>query len=146
MNLFYSGQNRISELPEEIGLLENLEFLSVSYNFLTALPDAISNLSALREIRLSRNRFAQFPTQLLVGLNSLDLIDLSMNSLTTLADSNFSVMQVLDLNLDENFIQLLSPTLSSAPRLRILRLQNNLLSLDAIPECLLSDSMVKGTQ
>ena len=51
-------------------------------------------------------------------------------------------LQVCDLNLNENFISTLSASLSNAPRMKILRLQNNLLTLDAIPESLLSDSKV----
>lgn len=54
----------------------------------------------------------------------------------------FSNFQVMDLNLNENLLVSLSEGLSKAPRLRILRLQNNHLTLNSIPENLLSESKV----
>ncbi len=43
----YNGfrfQNRLSRLPEEIGLLVQLEFLSAAYNFLEDLPDSVEQV------------------------------------------------------------------------------------------------------
>ena len=49
----------------------------------------------------------------------------------------------MDLNLNENLLVNVSENLAKAPRLRILRLQNNRLSLNAIPESILSESKVR---
>jgi hypothetical protein len=50
---------------------------------------------------------------------------------------------VIDLNLNENLLTRISPDLAHCPKLKILRLQNNLLSLNDIPEKILSDSKVR---
>ena len=50
----------------------------------------------------------------------------------------------MDLNLNENFLRELTPELSKCPKLKILRLQNNDLSINQIPEKILSDSKVKN--
>ncbi len=124
----------------------------------------MARLSSLREVRLSANRLAEFPEALL-KLDSLDLIDLSVNNLKNLRGCDFShlqvrsisyiigsglnnsqqpfVLQAVDLNLDENFLVELVPTLAKAKNLKILRLQNNQLTLDAIPEALFSDTQVR---
>lgn len=48
----------------------------------------------------------------------------------------------MDLNLNENYLRELTSDLANAPKLKILRLQNNNLSINQIPEKILSDSKV----
>jgi uncharacterized protein (TIGR02996 family) len=48
----YLSSMQLTALPEEIGLLTQLEYLSLSWNQLKALPDSIVNLTRLREIDL----------------------------------------------------------------------------------------------
>ena len=48
------------------------------------------------------------------------------------------------MNLNENFINDIPDALARAPRLRVLRLQNNQLTLNSIPESLLAESQVRN--
>lgn len=98
----FLNQNRLKELPNEIGLLVKLEQLSseywkvasdsfschltmvaVAYNFIIQLPASVSNLRNLRELKASNNRFEKFPPELLL-LPHLEVLDLSMNMIKEL--------------------------------------------------------------
>ncbi|GAA5126210.1 protein kinase [Luteolibacter yonseiensis] len=57
--------NRISELPPEIGLCKRLQKLMLSGNLLTALPAEMSALKSLELVRLSANRLEKLPGFLL---------------------------------------------------------------------------------
>ena len=51
---------------------------------------------------------------------------------------------MIDLNLNDNMINYLGGDLWRCERLRVLRLQNNRISLNAIPETLLAQSFVSA--
>ncbi len=53
--------NPIGELPDEIGALSDLEFLSVRSCGLAALPESIGRLSKLRVLRIDHNGRYEFP-------------------------------------------------------------------------------------
>ncbi|KZM46121.1 protein kinase [Marinomonas sp. SBI22] len=57
--------NKIAELPEKLGQLNNLEKLALSGNQLTYIPQSISNCHKLGLIRLSANALTSFPDALL---------------------------------------------------------------------------------
>lgn len=140
----FLNQNRLVKLPDSLGALVKLECLSVSYNFLESLPESISKLKNLREIKLASNRFQTFPSKL-VDLPNLELLDMSANVIESLETENptdLSKLMAVDVNLNENFVESISPELAKSPRLRTLRLQGNQLTLNSIPEPLLSDSKV----
>ena len=91
------------------------------------------------------NRFQTFPSKL-VDLPNLELLDMSANVIESLETENptdLSKLMAVDVNLNENFVESISPELAKSPRLRTLRLQGNQLTLNSIPEPLLSDSKVK---
>ncbi|XP_023939058.1 leucine-rich repeat-containing protein 57 [Bicyclus anynana] len=132
--------NAIQELPSSIGNLRKLEMLNVSFNSIHCLPDSFSNLSNLKQIYLNNNKFKQFPKQLL-GLTNVEVIDLSNNKLTMLP-SGMANMFAAELNLSQNEISSLGEDLHKAPRLKILRLDENCLGLDSITPSLLRDSKI----
>ena len=57
--------NRINELPPEIGYCSRMEKLMLAGNRLTALPMALSNCYNLALLRISANRLSRFPEWLL---------------------------------------------------------------------------------
>ena len=139
----FLNQNRLSFLPDSVGHLEKLECLSVSYNFLETLPDSLMKLKSLREVKLAANRFYTFPEQL-AGLAGLELLDLSANLIEDFKTENVDLggLMAYDLNLNENCISKISEDLAKAPRLKVLRLQNNRLTLNSFPDSLLGNSQV----
>ena len=51
------GMNRLSSLPSEVGQFQKLLMLDLRNNQLSALPDEMENLSFLRELTISCNRW-----------------------------------------------------------------------------------------
>ncbi|XP_034824094.1 leucine-rich repeat-containing protein 57-like [Maniola hyperantus] len=132
--------NALQVLPATLANLKKLEMLNISFNSISCLPDSFSSLSNLKQIYLNNNKFKQFPKQLF-GLNSLEVIDLSNNKLTEVP-SGMSNLFAAELNLSQNEISSLSEDLYQTPRLKILRLDENCLSLDSITPSLLRDSKI----
>jgi len=132
--------NRLTQLPEEIGQLVKLETLVICGNLLNALPKSLSKLRSLREFDASHNQISTFPVTL-SSLNNLDSVDLSSNKIKSIPDG-VEELQLTILSLNQNQISAISTALSKCPRLKTLKLEENCLSLDAIPKELLEHSSV----
>lgn len=132
--------NSIVNLPDSLFSVKKLEMLNISYNTIASLPQQITNLSNLKQIYLNNNKFKEFPVQLL-GLNNLEVVDLSNNKITGIPEGMIN-LYAAELNLSQNEISSLSEDLHLAPKLKILRLEENCLSLDAIRPSLLRDSKI----
>lgn len=134
--------NRLTSLPEDIGKLTKLENLSVASNRIVTLPAALSLLVNLKEINLQDNRITVFP-KALCELKHLTSVDLSRNKITELP-AEIGDIKVTDLNLNENQINYIPPEIAKAPKLKILKLDENCLTLKSIPKVLLSESKVSS--
>uniref|UniRef100_A0A914KKG1 Uncharacterized protein n=1 Tax=Meloidogyne incognita TaxID=6306 RepID=A0A914KKG1_MELIC len=103
------SENRLIELPDELGCLRKLEVLNVSGNYLEkniflvlnweegrrdggigkfkipsfGLPESLAGCSSLSNISISNNRLKKFPI-VLTCLIKLELLDLSVNTITGL--------------------------------------------------------------
>lgn len=80
------SHNRLSELPEALGALSALTFLSATHNRLRALPAALGALSALRRLDLSENLLDSVPPEV-GGLGGLQELNLASNRLQSLPAS-----------------------------------------------------------
>lgn len=90
-------------LPPEIGCLEKLEDLDLSFNKLKSLPDHVAALSALKSLKVSNNKLIELPSGLSC-LQSLENLDLSNNRLTSLRSLKLDSMPTLqNLNLQVLF-------------------------------------------
>ena len=132
--------NRLASLPDEIGKLSKLENLSAAYNRICKLPATLSQLQCLKEINLSDNELSTFPMPL-CELKHLTIVDLSRNRIREIPDG-VGKMNVTELNLNHNQITTISSEIAKAPKLKILKLENNQLSLRAVPKALLTESKV----
>ena len=93
--------NHIGRLPTEIGNLEDLQRLNMSYHHLSRLPSSFSKLQTLEELNLRKNKFSRFPSEIL-DLDNLKKLDLSGNKIKKLP-ANLSTMKSLKvLNLAGN--------------------------------------------
>lgn len=68
------GLNRISEVPDNIGNLTNLEELILSNNRIVSLPLTIGNLKYLKSLGLASNRITFIPQEIkLLKLETLKI-------------------------------------------------------------------------
>lgn len=90
-------------LPPEIGCLEKLEDLDLSFNKLKNLPNDIAALSALKSLRIANNKLIEPPSSL-SSLPRLENLDISNNRLTSLKSLKLDSMTTLqNLNLKVSF-------------------------------------------
>ena len=134
-DVFYIGG-----LPGELEGIKKLENLQLGYNHIRDIPSSYSNLKNLKSIYLQNNQLTVFP-HCLCELRHLDVVDLSENKIHELPE-NMASLQCIELNLNANQLKSLPETLSSCPRLKVLRVEENLLELAAITSEFLKDSQV----
>tara|TARA_R110000851_G_scaffold9769_2_gene36076 strand:+ start:374 stop:784 length:411 start_codon:yes stop_codon:yes gene_type:complete len=75
LNLYGKG---ITDLPEGIGNLKNLERLNLRKNELTSLPESIGNLTNLKELNLMYNKLTDLPESI-GNLKNLERLLLPFN-------------------------------------------------------------------
>lgn len=75
------GGTKIKKLPDNIGILKNLENLSLPYNELTELPNSFESLESLRKLNLCSNNFIKFP-KVLFKLKKLDYLHIDGNNIS----------------------------------------------------------------
>lgn len=83
-------------LPPEIGFLQKLEELDLSFNKMKTLPNSISQLCCLKLLRVSYNKLVDLPASL-SNLSQLEILDVSNNRLLSLEPINFPSMVSLQI-------------------------------------------------
>lgn len=92
------SERGITELPAEIGHLNNLQILDLGKNHLTVLPPEIGQLGNLQELSLASNQLTALPPEI-CRLVYLQKLDLRNNGLTALPPEIgcLANLQILDL-------------------------------------------------
>ncbi|OYD93859.1 hypothetical protein CDG76_17985 [Nostoc sp. 'Peltigera membranacea cyanobiont' 210A] len=129
------SSNQLTALPEAIASLTQLQQLDLSYNELTALPEAITSLTQLQTLNLSRNQLTALP-EAITSLTQLQQLDLSHNELTELPEAIASLTQLQQLDLSNNELAALPEAITSLTQLQQLDLSNN--ELTALPKAIAS--------
>ncbi|ACC84786.1 leucine-rich repeat protein [Nostoc punctiforme] len=125
----------LTEIPEAIASLTQLQQLDLSRNQVTQLPEAIASLTQLQTLDLSNNKLTQLP-EAIASLARLQRLDLSNNQLTELPEAIASLAQLQELNLRNNQLTELPEAIASLTRLQRLDLSNN--QLTELPEAIAS--------
>lgn len=132
--------NNLTALPNDVGKLVKLETLSVAGNKLKCLPSSLESCGNLKQVQLQNNHLTDFPV-MLCGLKHLDLLDLSSNQVTTIP-KEAAALHVTELNMNQNRLDSIAPEIAKAPKLKTLRVQENCLTIGAIPVEILINSTV----
>ncbi|XP_035715235.1 leucine-rich repeat-containing protein 57 isoform X2 [Folsomia candida] len=140
LKLLNLNSNLIEVIPEQLGVLVKLETLYLSQNRIKVIPVSVQKLPKLKDINLSGNTITVFPAGF-ASLKFLSVLDLSKNRITDVPDG-ISGLQVVELILNQNQIKKVSADLAKCPNLKTLRLQENCLSIENFPVQILSDSHV----
>ncbi|XP_076899007.1 leucine-rich repeat receptor-like protein kinase PEPR1 [Bidens hawaiensis] len=118
-------------IPEQIGLLSNLTYLSLYGNLLTGnLPVSMANLTGLRQLYLSKNQLSGPIPRSYGSMVSLKVLDLSTNQLNASIPNEISNLKnLLTLNLGNNSFDGPFPSnFGSLSRLKTLNLGMNSIS------------------
>ncbi|MEH2280221.1 MAG: COR domain-containing protein [Nostoc sp.] len=138
----YLRNNQLTELPEAIAYLTGLQWLDLSNNQLTELPEAIASLTQLQQLNLSNNELTQLP-EAITSLTQLQQLNLSNNELTQLPEAIASLIKLKKLNVgsepwqdQKNQLTALPEAIASLTQLQSLDLSGN--KLTELPEAIAS--------
>ena len=116
--------NQLAELPKEIGNLTNLTWLSLRENQLTELPKEIGSIINLEWLHLSCNQLRQLPKEI-GNLTNLTSLDLYSNQLTELPKEIGSFINLEWLYLSCNQLRELPKEIGNLTNLTELYLSDN---------------------
>jgi Leucine-rich repeat (LRR) protein len=119
--------NELATLPEGLSQLRQLQILNVSGNRLTHLPDRITKLSKLKSLNASGNWLAQLPTTF-GNLTALEVLMLAENRLAALPESFAHLVKLQTLDISKNQLTSLPEKLGPLIQLRMLNISHNKLS------------------
>lgn len=120
--------------------MRKLEVLQLGYNHIKEIPTSFSKFANLKSIYLQSNEVTAFPL-CLCELKHLDVVDLSENKIQELPD-RMEKLQCIELNVNVNRLKNLPESLSLCPRLKVLRVEENLLELASITSDFLKKSQI----
>ena len=125
--------NPLTQFPDDVLQLTNLQILRLAYNGITSIPEAIGQLSNLRELNLSANKIISIPEAFGQLYNLADL-DLSYNKLTSIPESLGELSNLILLYLGGNQIREIPDALGKLSKLTELDFGSN--QIRKIPDAL----------
>ncbi|MEM8637445.1 MAG: COR domain-containing protein [Cyanobacteria bacterium P01_G01_bin.54] len=125
----------LTELPEVITSLTQLQRLYLDNNQLTELPEVITSLTQLQRLYLDNNQLTELP-EAIAALTQLQRLDLNNNQLTELPEAIAALTQLEELYLEDNQLTELPEAIASLTQLKWLELNNN--QLTELPEVITS--------
>ena len=127
------SDNQLTALPEWLGQLTQLQSLDLCSSQLTAVPEWLGQLTQLQELWLAGNQLIVLP-KWLGQLTSLQGLHLGANRLTSLPEAMAQLRSLRRLYLWSNQFASLPDWLGQIEQLQMLRLEGN--DLAALPESL----------
>ena len=88
-------------LPEDLGNLQYLKYISLTKNKIETIPSSISEIKTLKELLLSGNKLSVLPESF-VNLTSLEKLDLSNNKFKEIPTQIWALKELTQLTLNGN--------------------------------------------
>ncbi|NXO00850.1 PIDD1 protein, partial [Rhinopomastus cyanomelas] len=123
----------LTNLPTDVGNLQCLTHLDLSFNSLSALPSCILHLPSLRVLMVSHNSLVALPKDF-GSLSKLTFFSAMKNQLKDLPQSIGELAELRELNLSENALEFLPEEIGNLHNCTELDLSGNRLS--SIPDSL----------
>ena len=120
--------------------MKRIEVLQLGHNNLAEIPASFGSFVNLKTLNLQSNKLTAFP-ECICELKNIDAVDLSENKIEQLPE-NMETFQGIELNVNRNKISKMPPSLMKCPRLKVLRMEENILELSAITCEFLRESQV----
>lgn len=119
---FYAGDNHIKSIPPEIGKLINLKTISFwSNDNLNTIPGEIGNLQALENLLLSYNSIDSIPIQI-YQLENLRNLQIGWNKISNISDMISKLSNLEALSLWDNCLSKLPDSICTLSKLEELHL------------------------
>jgi len=119
------GQNKLKQVPVDIGRLKKLTKLTLNHNQISSLPKEIGKLANLEDLNLSHNQFAELPEPVL-QLKGLCSLILANNQISKLEGMKLVPLKALTLlSIENNNLSKLSVELGLIPNLKTIMVSGN---------------------
>ncbi|XP_016305054.1 leucine-rich repeat-containing protein 63 [Sinocyclocheilus anshuiensis] len=128
----------ICDLPDVSSLTERLQYLNMSFNHLTHVPQEVCDLHQLRVLKMRNNPIKELPAQI-SKLHKLQTLVVSFCKITQLPEQLYSLPCLQHLDVSYNLLRSLSSDIRHLRSLRSLNVEGN--QLVALPAGLLRVSV-----
>lgn len=118
------GSNEIGSIPDEIGLLRNLEWLDFTHNRVSMISERIGDLPKLASLGASDCRLSSFPLAF-TRLRKLRKLGVFNNLITALPSEIGNMRSLTKLDLSGNTLSSLPPEIGNLTALTWLNISNN---------------------
>ena len=136
-----SDDNKLTELPESLWELTQLQVLNLAFNQLTAVPKSISQLSRLHTLDISYNQLTAIP-DIIGRLYKLQALDISQNHLSVVPESIRQLTQLQKLRIYLDNLTTLPSWLGEYSQLKDLGISG--FQVTTLPESLANLTKLEG--
>ncbi|XP_076099969.1 uncharacterized protein LOC143069295 [Mytilus galloprovincialis] len=127
LTLLNLAQNKLTNLPSEIGCLRGLTDLFIDHNNITIIPDSLGSLVNLESLNLSFNQIYTLPDTI-CSLQNLKVLKADHNNMEDIPKCIGQLHRLVKLYLEYNKLEYFNIKCSSLGHLEILVLNNNPIS------------------
>jgi Leucine-rich repeat (LRR) protein len=120
-------ENKLNQLPLNMGKLLKLHHLNISHNCFKALSEDIGNLIMLRTLRLESNSLNELPDSI-CNLMNLRQLNIANNTLRTLPNGMGKLVKLEKLNVSNNLLEDLPKSVFQLTNLCYFNAASNMLS------------------
>lgn len=135
----YFNNNKLTELPAELGQMKNVLYIYFNDNKLTEIPRCMVELDGLEGMYFTRNQITELPPYLF-NFRQLRKLEVSKNFLTVLPPEIGNLRNLIHFRLDGNQLTSLPDTMAKLVHLRVCDFSDN--DLRAIPQTWADDCRV----